>query len=799
MPREFSLYQGAAPQAPQRHQVSVPDIAPAPMRGGQLDNAIESAEKVVLKYSDLHDLGVQQQEELALKDLEARKNEDFNNRMSLKWGEEGSFYNEDGTRNKNAEAEFVAKWQEENDKIPRNYWLGNNRMQGETRQEEVRMKIANGLSSELQAQELKNIRAVWQDNYEAEMLKGNHGTARAMIDEAVQRGLLRPSQGNLMKLRLSKAAAKKAGCSEDALGSLDDGTVEEASAVAAGEQPAETGEAPASSMEPMELDEQRPLTLQKVEENAELPQGENSLTSTLPQPKKQEPITSLLNAPQGEVLTFGGNDPFIKAGFLAMNDDDFSEVVRNSHTMEFAPSIRANETTGDSALALSQTEPEVVQAAAFTEEGSGSLTKDKYRQFCYAKASSIVTDASLKGLSDAEMKKYIVASVKVMGGEQDWFSGEQSPEQAYQAFLADIADRVVSTRNDDIDSATDRVFKGEAGLGGIEQMLSDIPNADFAAMYQDDSGVAGIEDSLLEEKREGVARKILPVYKKYRKQFAAETGAKLNEENPIFDLTAFSGNNINAFRDWYYKKGGVYEQKVKEYIKSAKLYCRQAAVDAVCEYRRQGGTDWAKEQMLMRQAIDKAKEDLSSHAASWQKWRENRDADLQFTAAKYRREAEAVMPELKRLQADRAFADLDNKEQEKRDKERDEWEAEDAKAARKKAWRAEKEAAETAAHPYAKKGTHVIKFQKDGGKDPVVTVTPEQYKQMLIDTKADKGQGIVCRFGNSSRRIVVKPGDVKGMRFNGAALFAIYGKHLSKEQLKSRVNLHKATITFEAF
>jgi len=792
----------------------MPDISPAPMRGAQLDRAIGSAERVALQYSDLHDLGVQQKEELALKDLEAKRDADFRSRMELPWGEEGSFYNSDGTRNENAEAEFVAKWQAENDKIPRNYWLGKNRMQGDARHAEVQRKIADGLSSELQEQETKNIRAVWQDNYEAEMARGNHGTARSMIDEAVQRGLLRPSQGELMKVRLSKAAAKKAGLSEDALSSFDDGIEEgmgddlsdgglkspaanEGAAAAAGV----AGDKAAAAVDAavaVDGEAGLPLTLGGAADlGADVPRAENSITLSLTQPKMRETISSLLNAPQDEAQAYGGSDPFIKAGFLSMNDDDFSAVVRNSHATDFAPSIRTDEMTGVTSLALSQTEPEVVQAAAFTEEGSGTLTKERYRQYCYAEASSIVTDAGLKGLSDAEMKKYIVSSIKVIGGEQDWFEGEQSPELSYQAFLEDVADRVVSTRNDDIDSATDRVFKGEAGLGGIEQMLSEVPNADFAALYRDDSGVADSEDSLLAKRRIEVAQKILPVYRKYRKQFAAETGAGLSDE-PAHDLTSFS-NNIEAFREWYYKKGGVYEKKVKEYVESAKMYCRQAGVDAVCEYRRKGGTNWAEEQMLMRQAIDKAKGELSSHAAHWQRWRETREADLQFTAQKYRREAEAVMPELRRLQADRAFAALDQKERDKRDSERKGWEADEAKAARKEAWRAEKEAAYAAVHPFAKKGTHVIKFQKDGGKDPVVTVTPEQYRQMLIDTKADKGQGIVCRFGNSSRRIVVKPGNVKGMRFNGAALFAIYGKHLSKGQLKSRVNLHKETITFEAF
>lgn len=786
MPREFPLYQGAVPQAPRRYQAVMPQIEAAPMRGAQLDRAIGGAERVALQYSDLHDLGVQQKEELALKDLESRRDADFRRRMELKWGEGESFYNADGTRNKNAEAEFVAKWQEENDKIPRHYLLGRNRMMGGFRHDEAALKIANGLDSALKEQELKNIRAVWQDNYEAEVERGNHGTACAMVDEAVQRGLLRPGQGELMKVRLSKAAAKKAGLSEDALSSFDNG-MEEGMDDDLNELPSpEGGGVSASRVGPAE-----------VGEEAGVPRVENSIALSPAQPKMRGSVSSLLDAPHDGSQAYGGSDPFIKAGFLSMNDDDFSAVVRNVHATEFAPGIRTDGVTGAASLALSQTEPEVVQAAAFTEEGSGALTKERYRQFCYAAASSIVTDAGLKGLGDAEMKKYIVSSIKVIGGEQDWFAEEQSPELSYQAFLEDVADRVVSTRNDDIDSATDRVFQGEAGLGGIEQMLGEVPNADFAALYRDDSGVADSGDSLLAKRRIEVAQKILPVYRKYRKQFAAETGVGLGDD-PAHDLTSFS-NNIEAFREWYYKKSGVYEQKVKEYVESAKMYCRQAGVDAVCEYRRKGGTNWAEEQMLMRQAIDKARGELSSHADHWKRWRETREADLQFAAQKYRRAAEAVMPELRRLQADRDFAARDQKERDERDNERKEWEADEAKAARKEAWRAGKEAAYAAAHPFAKKGTHVIKFQKDGGKDPVVTVTPEQYKQMLIDTKADKGQGIVCRFGNSSRRIVVKPGNVKGMRFNGAALFAIYGKHLSKGQLRSRVNLHKETITFEAF
>lgn len=354
MPREFSLYQGAAPQAPQRHQVSVPDIAPVPMRGGQLDNVLAGAEKAVLQYSDLHDLGVQQQEELALKDLEARKNEDFNNRMSLKWGEEGSFYNEDGTRNKNAEAEFVAKWQDENDKIPRNYWLGNNRMQGETRQEEVRMKIANGLSSELQAQELKNIRAVWQDNYEAELAKKNYGNAQQMIDEAVQRGLLRPSQGNLMKVKLAKTRIASGG-GRSRGGSGGGMTLggkrycnPKSALLAASQQ---------RQREPLSADDEvqgepQPSEVQNVQNEPE----QGSLTSTMPQggeelPAAGEPLTmpkahtepvqdSLTTTmPQGGTGLPADGEPLTmpKDPMTAfLEDDDLGIVFKNMSVSEFS-------------------------------------------------------------------------------------------------------------------------------------------------------------------------------------------------------------------------------------------------------------------------------------------------------------------------------------------------------------------------------------------------------------------------------------------------------------------------------
>lgn len=207
------MYQGAVPTPPKHQQVSVPKIEPAPMRGAQLDRAIDGAEKVALQAADLHDLGVQQREELALKDLEAERKLDFDRRSALQWGNEESFFNEDGTRNQNAIDAFNATYQEKNDAISRNYLLGKNRMQGQSRHDEVQQRIQKGLEADIQAWELQNVKAVWQDNYEAEMLRENYGTASAMVDEAVQRGLLRPSQGNLMKLKIGKTRAAKAAAS----------------------------------------------------------------------------------------------------------------------------------------------------------------------------------------------------------------------------------------------------------------------------------------------------------------------------------------------------------------------------------------------------------------------------------------------------------------------------------------------------------------------------------------------------------------------------------------------------------
>lgn len=219
------MYQGAMPQAPQRMEIQVPHIEAVPLRGAQVDAAIERGLRVTEELAELHDLGVQQRQELALKELEARRNEDFQRRSEV-WGGEGSFYNEDGTTNRNAVDEFKQKWRDENDKIARPFWLSRNRAAGQARHDEVAQKIGLGLDVDLAAQERKNIAEVWQDNYQLELARGNYGVCMGMIDEAVGKGLLRPSEGRLMKFRLGRSRACGGGIGSGGLNGEVDVTID---------------------------------------------------------------------------------------------------------------------------------------------------------------------------------------------------------------------------------------------------------------------------------------------------------------------------------------------------------------------------------------------------------------------------------------------------------------------------------------------------------------------------------------------------------------------------------------------
>lgn len=811
------MYQGAMPQAPQRMEVQVPHIEAVPLRGEQVDAAIERGLRVTEELAELHDLGVQQRQELALKELEARRNEDFQRRSEV-WGGEGSFYNEDGTTNRNAVDEFKQKWRDENDKIARPFWLSRNRAAGQARHDEVAQKIGLGLDVDLAAQERKNIAAVWQDNYQLELARGNHGVCMGMIDEAVGKGLLRPSEGRLMKYRLCRARACGGGGGRGGRGG--DGArigVDNLEAALEAERMPEPGvaevahEGGAVTLPGGDLDAEGAMPAVLPDDS----KGKAESAERLPEGGEPSGVLSTGAETAGGIEDFTEWDDAraLTIGLRTLNADEFQRAMMIS-SMETDALVAGRGDDGRVFVEAPAGSPETVARISWEASERGGLTLDEYREMCYSLCRAVVSDPSLAGLGDEKLKAYMVGRMRVDELSGELFGGEQDPAAAYESLLGGIADACIITKSEGKEMET-------AARATLEAAVRDgaySPDA-VGLYYEEAGGFSDVEDSMWQGNREEVARRMLPEYVKYRERFAAETGAEIGER--ASDELTSRKNNIKAFREWYYKKGGVYDQKRAAFVAHNTDYLVQKMTEAVVQHRRRGGT-WAEEEAVRQKALkDGVAEVRETRGKAWEKWEEKREANARYDAEAGRAEFEGKHRErLERLQEEgkaKALAREAKEEAQASEKKRREKEEREAaeKAENDERKRAEGRGYELSKY-YNSKAYRVCykKFRIDTkGKSEeevqrleerektiaAVTVPAAMYAEMLKELGASARGGIVCYFGSGREPYPVRAGDVGVIELNVAAVKARHGQTPNQATVRKVANGYVENLKFRAY
>lgn len=246
---------------------------------------------------------------------------------------------------------------------------------------------------------------------------------------------------------------------------------------------------------------------------------------------------------------------------------------------------------------------------------------------------------------------------------------------------------------------------------------------------------------------------------------------------------------------------------LKDYADYARYYLKLRAVEAVANYRREGGTDWAEENAIISSAIQKGLQSLDGSKKEISRWRENYRANMATAAKIAAQEAASFRKQMKPLQDEAAAEkaqEAARKEAEKqkadREAEQSAWEEEAAKAARKKAWKARKQAEYEREHPYAGAVNVSISFADDGDDVPCLTVPPQEYERIREQLDAGADDGIAVKFAGSTKALVVKAG-AKGSSqatFNHAAFLYLYGKNrrLKPADLKRLVNPHSQELRF---
>ena len=206
MSRELPLYQGATPQTPQQ-QMQGPGFTPhvQPM-GGMLDAAVQAGLGAGEQYAELKDFGASQQTEHQRRVHDQQMRKEFESRIRLSWGSEGSFYDSEGNRREDEVKAFIIKWQEKNNGIPRPFWLEKNAMRDEGDLMQANDALASRVELMTLDAEAKNRKQAFQDNYDLAVEQEDWPGAHRVIDRAVEAGQITRARGDIMLLDLRDTA-----------------------------------------------------------------------------------------------------------------------------------------------------------------------------------------------------------------------------------------------------------------------------------------------------------------------------------------------------------------------------------------------------------------------------------------------------------------------------------------------------------------------------------------------------------------------------------------------------------------
>lgn len=746
------MYQGVTPQTPQQ-QMQGPGFTPQvqPM-GGMLDAAVQAGFGVVEQYAELKDFGASQQAEHQRRLNDQQMREEFESKMQLPWGAEGGFYDSEGNRKDDEVSAFVNRWQEENNKIPRPFWLAKNAMRDEADLMQANDALASRVGLMTLDAEFKNRQQAFQDNYDLAVEQEDWAGVNRTIDRAVEAGQITRMRGEVMRLKMSRTLARKAAAR------------------------ARDGVLTARKMTDQFLESLKDKDIPAQQEQAGgFDVNGNSMGLSLVDEFNRPSVetgTELFELPED-----------IKEGLSSLSPDQFEEEWTLTNMAANQATSRKEPNTGKFLYSAPSAAPEAVQAHCYQASVNGGFTKDNVKRMIYAVAAHLESHPDYAGLPDGELRKAIIGRVTIKGLEDDLFSDAEFPDVAAQAFTEGIVDNVLVARKSEVDKRVNDAFRNWEEMGPT--------HADIAARFKDDDAYRNAVDTFFLGWNDAAGLLNAREYPRYKKQFLTEKGL---EETEVPD--------IEAFRNWFFEKGSIHDQRVKSFVESVKDFYKAKATDAVAEYRKKGGKSWAEEQQIIQDVLKTPLDSVIPNVKG--DWREKRQEMLKRQAESYRQEAKRWLPALKVAQEKGAAREKAREEQaedaQDRADEPKKWQQEREKALRKKEWTEAQERADAAKYPYKYKVNALVGFRNDGEEEPVMTVPAQEYARMLSELEAGDDEGIVVKVGNGRNEYAVRPGNVEGMNMNAAMIRAVYGtRRLSKSQLKKLINGHKTILKFNKF
>ena len=206
MSREFQVYQGAEPTAPQVHVQQVPSFGGMPHNGAAVDAAIGEVQELGVKMGRLHDLGLQQRVTQERERIRSEMDVEMRQAADVAWGSEGSLFRKDGSVNSDRYDAILAKYWGQAEAIsPGEFTLRENAVRYAGEQEALRNDMALGMMKFTALRSLENTRQVFSDNLKLAVGREDWEAARGLVEDA-RGSLLNDTEAEIELDRISRGA-----------------------------------------------------------------------------------------------------------------------------------------------------------------------------------------------------------------------------------------------------------------------------------------------------------------------------------------------------------------------------------------------------------------------------------------------------------------------------------------------------------------------------------------------------------------------------------------------------------------
>lgn len=778
---QTGLYQGAVPtyEAPQQQQVQA--------HRADYDAMAKQAGQTLNRGIKLLDFYQQMQEEDAQVQVETERAKDYQNRMAKAAGTAGSFLNKDGSTNEDEVAKFNAQWADRYRQTHRMRFDGEDALRARASMEHTLREWGQQTETQVNADMIKATRDIWETRMKIFEANGDTAAMRAHLQKALEAGLLREDEVELMRIRMAKSAARGGG-----------GGGRTAAATRTAEQ-------------------QRAVVqnLPKAKVAAGVDDG-LSLTSTAGGSSTADSLGFSATGqvePQERQLTFGdesersqldaaadkqfneymekdaGNNPFsdisLRTDGFAMMDAPTFDEVRAADVAELCRgSITLDTASGRDIF----TAPAVASDATFgmvdRANALDGYEAEQYGQDIRKVAMRYSQDEQMAGMSKSTLKKNIKDAVMLEGGDVRWFDGDTI---AFEGFIETEIDKVL----DFSDGPAFKHFGAQVqSINNVGDIQGLVRSGVLHESFMKPADLEGAFGALTTEHWWGgnlvaneTVREMWDTYgEAYLRESGKEKGKGLEE-------------HYKGFRDWALAKDGVVAQAQKQYAVAVKDIVETRVADALTNYFSNGGTSEAEAIKACRDALKRplTGAELGPQAAIAAE-RKKRDDKQHALAAKYRTEAEDANKRLKHYQARAGEV----KEAEKKAEE-------DAKAAAKtveKADTQEKQDERKRRKQLASPMKQSVRWDGNNDETPYVAVQRTLYDELMavhgnktiMGLPGSRGVGAVFADG-SGRVIPVKAGDGSGILFSHGALVQEWPR-ANKRQLKGLCNGVNKTIQF---